>query len=108
MRRALLLALPVAGLLLVTTGCDVAALPAEAKAILSAKADWAGVGDQLMTRTQTRLQDGTCDGDMLQYRLRVGDNGGGNGGIGGGNGSGAGTGDQLRIRLRDGSCGDGG
>lgn len=110
MKRALALLVPVL-IVAATAGCDEQTLLNSAKAALAARGNFGQMsGDiiQSQLRLQSRLQDGTCTGDMNQYQYG-GSNGqgGGNGGNGGnGGGSGGGDQDQIRLRLHDGSCTD--
>ena len=105
MKRALILLCPLA--LLVAAGCDEAtlgSLSSDVQALVSSVDS---------SKAYLTAQDYTLGGDQVQNQLNYrhdygGSNGSGSSGNGsGGNGGGGnGTGDQLR--LRDGSCDDGG
>lgn len=111
MKRAIALLIP-AFILAIAAGCDEQALLSTAKSALLSRGDVGQMmGDvlQTQTRTHSRLQDGSCTGDMNQYQYggasgQGGNGGGGNGG--GARGNGGGDQDQIRLRLRDGSCQD--
>lgn len=107
MKRAIALLAPVL-IIAATAGCDDQTLLNDAKAALAARGNFGQMsGDIIQTqlRLQSRLQDGTCTGDMNQYQYG-GSNGQGGGNGGNGGGSGGGDQDQIRLRLRDGSCTD--
>jgi hypothetical protein len=99
--KCVLFALVPVFVLFVTAGCDPTNLPSDAKAILTAQGiNPDAAGDQLQAQQNPRLRDGSCAGDANQNQY------GGAGGGNGANGAG-GQGNGERLRLRDGSCGDG-
>ena len=100
MKRALILLCPLA--LLVAAGCDEAmlgSLSSDVQALVSSVDS---------SKAYLTAQDYVLGGDQVQHNVRNRhDYGGSNGSGPGGEGSGGnGSGDQLR--LRDGSCDDGG